>query len=247
MATYLIRKLEQFTALSRDDKEALERAASVRQRRLGSREDIFREGDAPGRVNLILDGWACRYKMLEDGRRQIAAFLLPGDLCDLRMFILRQMDHSVGTLSPVTVAEIPKDAVIDLTDNYPRISRALWWTSLVEEAIQREWTTNLGQRDALERMAHLLCEVFLRLRAVGLTAGLSCELPVTQAELADATGLSTVHVNRTIQELRARGLVILRGKTLSIPDLDALQDVALFSANYLHLGRVGREYDANDV
>ncbi|MGC8015911.1 Crp/Fnr family transcriptional regulator, partial [Salmonella enterica] len=87
-----------------DDKEALERAASVRQRRLGSREDIFHEGDAPGRVNLILDGWACCYKMLEDGRRQIAAFLLPGDLCDLRMFILRQMDHSVGTLSPVTVA-----------------------------------------------------------------------------------------------------------------------------------------------
>ncbi|WP_407525709.1 Crp/Fnr family transcriptional regulator [Methylobacterium oryzisoli] len=247
MATYLIRKLEQFTALSRDDKAALERAASGKPRRLASREDIFREGDAPGRVNLILDGWACRYKVLEDGRRQIAAFLLPGDLCDLRMFILRQMDHSVGTLSPVTVAEIPKEAILDLTDNYPRISRALWWTSLVEEAIQREWTTNLGQRDALERMAHLLCEVFLRLRAVGLTEGPTCELPVTQAELADATGLSTVHVNRTIQELRARGLVILRGKTLSIPDLDALQDAALFSANYLHLGRIGHEYDANDV
>ncbi|ACA20476.1 transcriptional regulator, Crp/Fnr family [Methylobacterium sp. 4-46] len=246
MPTYLIRKLEQFTRLSSDDKQALERAASGKLRRFSSREDIIREGEAPRRVNLILDGWACRYKVLEDGRRQIAAFLLPGDLCDIRMFILKHMDHSVGTLSPATVVEIPRETILDLTDNFPRLSRALWWYSLVEEATQREWTTNLGQRDALERMAHLLCEVFIRLRGIGLTDGTSCELPVTQAELADATGLSTVHVNRTLQDLRARGLVILRGKTLTVPDLEALQDAALFSPNYLHLDCEGQELDAND-
>ncbi|MGY2053125.1 Crp/Fnr family transcriptional regulator [Methylobacterium sp. JK268] len=247
MATYLIRKLEQFTRLSVDDRQALERAASGKLRRLAAREDIVREGDAPRRVNLLLDGWACRYKVLEDGRRQIAAFLLPGDLCDIRLFILRSMDHSVGTLSPATVAEISRETILDLTDNFPRVSRALWWYSLVEEATQREWTTNLGQRDALERIAHLFCEVFIRLRSVGLTDGTSCDLPVTQVELADATGLSTVHVNRTLQELRARGLVVLRGKVLTIPNLAALQDAALFSPNYLHLEREGQDLDANDV
>lgn len=246
MATYLVRKLEHFTRLSGDDKQALERAASLRMRHLGSREDIIREGEMPKRINLMLDGWACRYKTLEDGRRQIAAFLLPGDLCDMPMFILSQMDHSIGSLSPATVAEIPKEVILDIIDASPRLSRALWWNALVEEATQREWTTNLGRRDALERVAHLLCEVFIRLRCVGLTDGDSCELPATQAELGDATGLSTVHVNRTLQDLRARGLVVLKGKTLTIPDLAALQDIALFNANYLHLDHAGHELDAND-
>lgn len=246
MSTYLIRKLEHFTALSRDDKQALERAAGLNVRHLGRGEDIVHEGDQPRQVNLILDGWAYRYKTLEDGRRQIAAFLLPGDLCDMRMFLLKQMDHSVGAVSPVTVAQIPRDTILNLIDLHPRVSRALWWTSLVDESIQREWTTNLGQRDAVERMAHLFCEVFVRLRTVGLTHGNSCDLPVTQSELGDATGLSTVHVNRTLQELRARALIALKGKTLTIPDLEALQGTALFNPAYLHLDRDGREFDAND-
>lgn len=246
MANHLIRKLEQFTRLSRDDKHVLEGLAGLNVRRLGRGDDVIQEGDTPRQVNLILEGWACRYKMLEDGRRQIVAFLLPGDLCDIRMFILKQMDHAIGAVSPVTLAQIPKDMVLDLIDRHPRVSRALWWNSLVEEAIQREWTANLGQRDAVERMAHLLCELFIRLRGVGLVEGHSCELPVTQSELGDATGLSTVHVNRTLQELRARNLIVLKGKTLTIPDLEALQNAALFSANYLHLDRDGRAFDAND-
>lgn len=246
-ATRLIRKLEQFTTLSRDDKQALERAASTKLRRLDPREDVIREGDRPRQINLIVDGWAYRYKVLDDGRRQIVAFLVPGDLCDMRMFILKQMDHSVGALSRATVAEISKPAVLDLTDTFPRVGRALWWNSLVEEAIQREWTVNLGRRDASERLAHLFCELFIRLRAVGLAEGCTCEFPVTQADLADATGLSTVHVNRTLQELRAKGLVVLRGKALTIPDLEALQAAALFNANYLHVDREGREHDANET
>ena len=246
MAIHLIRKLEQFTKLSRDDKQALERITSLRTRRLEAREDLIREGDRPRHVNLILDGWGYRYKVLEDGRRQITAFLVPGDLCDIRIFILRQMDHSVGALSAATVLEIPRSTILDLTNISPRLTRALWWNSLVEEAIQREWITNLGQRDAAERLAHLFCELFIRLRAVGLTDGPSYELPVTQAELGDVAGLSTVHVNRTLQELRAKGLIALRGKTLTIPDLEALQGAALFDANYLHLDRDDHEHDAND-
>jgi CRP-like cAMP-binding protein len=240
LPAYLIRKLEQFATLSAEDKRALELAASQKTRHVGTREDVIREGDRPRHVNLILEGYACRYKSLEDGRRQILAFCIPGDLCDARMFILKQMDHSIGALSPVRLAEIPGEAFVALTESSPPIARAFWWNALVEEAIAREWTLNVGQRSAYERMAHLLCEFFIRLQGVGLANGDSCELPMTQAELADALGLSTVHVNRTLQELRANRLITLRGKTLVIHDLGALEQAALFNPNYLHLGAGGQ-------
>lgn len=245
MATFLIRKLQNFSRLSQRDKLALETAAAGRVRPVPARQDIIREGDTPEPVNLVLDGWACRYKTLEDGRRQILAYLLPGDICDMRMFILKQMDHTVGTVTPVRIAEIPKDLVLDLTDRHPRVARALWWSSLVEEAITREWIVNNSQRSALERVAHLLCEVFIRLKAVGLTQGATCEFPVTQAELADTTGLSTVHMNRTLQELRSAGLIIFRGRSLTIPDLGRLKATALFNPAYLHLDHEGQDHSSN--
>jgi CRP-like cAMP-binding protein len=246
MALYLIRKLEQFTRLSADDKRALQVLASLNIRQLKAGEDIIHEGAQPRHVNLVVEGWAYRYKHLEDGRRQILAFLVPGDLCDLRMFILKEMDHSLGALTPVRVAQIPADALLDTTNGHGRITRALWWNSLVEESIAREWIANLGQREAIERVAHLFCEIFIRLRGVGLTEGNSCAMPATQEQLADATGMSTVHVNRTLQEMRDTGLIVLKGKTLTIPDLEALQSTALFNPNYLHMSHEGAELDANE-
>ncbi|WP_424137930.1 Crp/Fnr family transcriptional regulator [Roseomonas chloroacetimidivorans] len=246
MSNPLVRKLEQFTRLASSEKQLLDELAASGVRQIGAREDIIREGDQPQVLNLLLSGWACRYKHLEDGRRQIIAFFLPGDLCDSHVFVLREMDHSVGALTPVTFAQIPRRRVEEVSLAYPRITQALWWESLVSTAVQREWTVSLGQRDALERMAHLLCELFLRLRGVGLTDGNRCEFPLTQSELADAMGLSTVHVNRTLQEMRAANLIVLKGKTLVIPDLEALQLAAQFNPNYLHLGREGQHLDAND-
>lgn len=243
----LPRKLEQFTHLSRADKSALGVLARERVRRVAAREDIIREQEKPRGVTLILQGWACRYKALEDGRRQIVAFLLPGDLCDLDVFILREMDHSLGALTPVLVADIMAETLDEVMGRHPRITKALLWNQLVTAAIQREWTVSLGQRSAFERMAHLLCELFLRLRGVGLAEGGRCDLPLTQAELADATGLSAVYVNRTLQELRGQGLIALRGRELVIPDLKALQEAAQFNPNYLHLDRVGRQFDANEA
>jgi len=251
MAAYLIAKLEQFTRLSSADKQALVTAASQKIRQLHSREDLVCEGDRPQAINLVLAGWACRYKVLEDGRRQITNFMVPGDLCDMRMFILREMDHSIAAITPLKVAEIPSDTILELIDSYPRVSRALWWSSLVEEAIAREWTTNLGQRNAAERLAHLLCELYLRLRGVGLTNGSaegpSFEVPATQEQVGDAIGLSTVHVNRTLQELREAGLVVWKGRKVTIPDLEALKAAALFNPNYLHLEREGQSFDANEA
>jgi CRP-like cAMP-binding protein len=235
MANPLIRKLEQFTRLSADDQRLLERVTSEHVRRFGPREDILCEGDEPGEIHLILSGWACRSKQLEDGRGAILAFLLPGDLCDSNRFLLGAMDHSVGALTSVTVARIPRPLFEDLMLHHARIAQALWGQVLLDAAIQREWTLNLNQRTAYERLCHLQCELFLRLRAVGLTQGLSCELPITQAKLAEATGLTLVHLNRMLQELRAANLVVLKSKTLTIPNLEALMSAALFNPAYLHL------------
>jgi len=242
----LIRKLEHFVRLSQTDRAILDRAASERVRRFGPRADITREGDRPKDVHLILSGWACRYKQLEDGRRQVVSFFLPGDLCDLNIFILREMDHSIGTITPVSIADLSRDFFDEMSAGHPRIVTAFWWESLVNAAVQREWTMNLGQRTALERMAHLLCEIFFRLRIAGLTREDSCDFPLTQADLADATGLSKVHVNRTLQELRSTGLIVLKGKLLVVPSLERLMNAGLFNANYLHMDREGRQLDANE-
>lgn len=247
MANVLIRKLETFARLSAADKQSLVQMASERVRLLPARFDIIREGDKPTHVNLILEGWACRYKMLEDGRRQIIAFLLPGDMCDLNIFILREMDHSIAAMTPLRYAELTRDQLEHITLNHPRVLQALWWETLVFASVQREWSVNLGQRNAFERLGHLFCELYYRLESVGMTRGDTFDLPITQADLADATGLTPVHVNRTVRDLRAADLIVWRGKTLTIPDLQALQDASLFNANYLHLKREGRQFDANEV
>jgi len=246
MENRLIRKLEQFTRLSAEDRRVLDQMIGLKVRRIRAREDIIREGDRPRDVHLILQGWACRYKVMEDGRRQIMSFFLPGDICDLNIFILREMDHSVGAITPLAFAEVPRDLFEHVATNHPRVIQAMWWDSLVSAAIQREWTVNLGQRTAFERLSHMLCELFVRLRAVGLTNGNRCDFPVTQTELADASGLTPVHVNRTLQELRASGLITLRDRELIIHDLEALQTEALFNPNYLHLDREGSHLDANE-
>ena len=244
--SHLIRKLEHFVRLSATDRAVLDRAASERVRSFGPRVDIAREGDRPRDVHMILAGWACRYKQLEDGRRQIVSFFLPGDICDLNIFILREMDHSIGTITSVTVADLSREFFDEISSGFPRIATAFWWESLVNAAIQREWTMSLGQRTAAERMSHLLCEILLRLRLAGLTREESCDFPLTQSDLADATGLSKVHVNRTLQELRSAELIVLKGKSLTIPNLERLMNEGLFNANYLHMNREGRQLDANE-
>jgi CRP-like cAMP-binding protein len=242
----LVLKLEHFVRLSSGDRAILTRAAAERVRKFAPRLDISREGDRPKDVHLILSGWACRYKQLEDGRRQIVSFFLPGDMCDLNVFILKEMDHSIGTITDVTIADLSREFFDEIGAGYPRITTALWWETLVNAAIQREWTMNLGQRTASERMAHLLCEIFFRLRLAGLTEDQSCEFPLTQADLAEATGLSKVHVNRTLQELRGAKLVVLKGKTLTVPNLERLMNAGLFNANYLHMEHEGVQLDSNE-
>jgi len=238
--------LEAFTRLSQHDRALIDRVAGKNVRELSARRDVIREGDKPRGVNLMIEGWACRYKQLPDGRRQIVQFFIPGDLCDSNVFILKEMDHSIGAITRLRYAEISPADFEDLLARSPRIAQALWWNELVCASISREWTTNVGQRSAFERLAHLFCEMYLRLRAVGLTENGSCDWPVTQNDLAEATGLTAVHVNRTLQELRRQNMIELQGKKLNIPDLERLEEAAMFNPNYLHLDREGRHLDAND-
>ena len=230
----LAAKLRNFAPLSDEDVVVLDGLCGD-VRRYGGKRDLIKEGDRPEVVFLLVEGWACRYKILPDGKRQIMAVLLPGDLCDVQIFILKHMDHSIGLLSDSKVVAIPKARILDLFERRPALAKALWWSTLTDEAILREWLVNMGQRDSHDRLAHLIAELWLRLRAVGLTVDGSFEFQATQTDLADMLGLTPVHVNRTLQRLRAEGLIELADGLLLVPSVPKLMAVTRFQPNYLHL------------
>ena len=235
--------LAAFAEFSPRDRSLIDRRAERNVRELGPRRDLVREGERPRAICLILDGWACRYKQFADGRRQIVGFHIPGDLCDPSHVVAAAMDHSIAAVTRLRYAEIGLAEFEAAVDQSPSLARALRWSELVNAAVAREWVANVGQRSAYERIAHLFCEMFLRLRAAGLTNGTDCAFPLTQTDVASATGLTAVHVNRTLQEMRRDGLLEFSFRRLVVPDLDALKRVGTFTANYLHLGRNGAAHD----
>ena len=234
MPCVLVKKLAAYVDLLTDEEIAMLEKASARAQAVEARRDIVSEGEVPADVLLVTSGLACRYKLLADGRRQIVAFLIPGDFCDMNVFILKRMDHSIAAMSAVQMVRLSREQMIDLV-RCPGISRAMRLATLVDEAILREWVTNLGQRSAEHRIAHLICELFTRMHVVGLTKDFEFELPITQAELGDTLGLSTVHVNRCLQALKAAELMICKGKRMKITDMARLKKVSGFRDNYLHL------------
>jgi CRP-like cAMP-binding protein len=235
----VIRRLNTLRSLTEQAVASIEHAVLEGLQHAGPSEDLISEGDPVDSIRVLLSGWLCRYKTLEDGRRQIVNFIVPGETCDAYAYLLSRMDHSIAAITPVTYAEIKRARLEKMVADDRSLAEAIWCETLLNNAIQREWAINLGRRMALERVAHLFCEMFERLRPVGLTDGNSCGLPVTQMDLADATGLSVVHLNRTLQELRATGLIVLRDRMLTINDLDALKGLAMFSPNYLQPYRLG--------
>jgi len=196
---------------------------------------LAREGEEQFRIHRILDGWALRYKLLPDGRRQIAALFLPGDCCDILWISNGRAASHVLALTPVTTAPIPIGSLRARARIDAALEEWLWTEATAMSEIQTEWIINLGRKRAVEKLAHVLCEIFLRLRAVGKTEGDRCWMPLTQAELGDLTGLTPVHVNRTLQDMRAAGLLDLRGKWLWIPDLDQLRRLSLFYDEYARI------------
>ncbi|MBL0935186.1 MAG: Crp/Fnr family transcriptional regulator [Rhizobiaceae bacterium] len=212
--------------------------------------NLINEGDAPACIHLITDGFACRSKGLSSGRRQIVSYLVPGDLCDAHVRILGRMDHTISTLTDCTLVRISQTHMDQIMER-PSLARAMWWSTLVEESVLREWLVNVGSRPAKQRLAHLFCELYVRLRAVGLAQDHSYSLPLTQHELGETVGLTSVHVNRALQAMRAEGLIVLHQKELEILDPARLVEVAGFHIAYLHFGTrhgpdssVGTELDA---
>jgi CRP-like cAMP-binding protein len=244
MDSPLVAKLEQFRRLSDEDRQLLSDLTSRRQSNYGAREDIVREGEHSPDIHIVISGLACRYKILEDGSRQIMAFLIPGDPCDAEIFILKAMDHSIGTLAPSVIAAISGEVMQDLLLNRPGVSLAFWWNTLQDEGVLRERIVDEGRRDAYSRIAFMIYEMLLRLRAVGVLEDYSFDFPVTQADLADATGLTPVHVNRMLQRLREERLIATEGKRWTVLDPAGLRKAAQFEASYLHLDRVRDEPDS---
>ena len=231
-------KTEQFTRFSPADRQRLDALITERRRQSAPGEDIVREGDHSQECHVVISGLACRYKILPDGGRQIMAFLVPGDLCDAEIFILKEMDHSVGALIPTTTALIAGNRMKELLRETSCMAEALWWGTLTDLGVLRERIVDHGRRDAHERTAHLIYEMLVRYRVVGAAEDDAFEFPITQEDLGDATGMTAIHANRMLQKLRQDGLISLKGKVLTVLDPKRLKQVAGFNANYLHLDRV---------
>jgi len=230
----LIRKLESIFTLTDDERQALE-TLPVQIAALKKNQDIVRMGDRPSRSCLILSGFTCTYKITGDGKRQIQAFNIPGDIPDLQSLHLKVLDNSLGTITPCSVGFISHEALNKLCERHSRIAAAFWRETLIDGAIFREWMTSIGQREAYPRIAHVMCEMVVRLRAIGLANGNGCDWPITQGEIGDALGITTVHVNRVLQQMRADGLIELKGERLNIPDWNRLMKAGDFEPTYLHL------------
>lgn len=236
MQNALLRRLDAFTDLDHDDRTRLD-ALCGDVRTVAAKKDITSEGDRPEHVHLVIDGWAARYKLVDGGSRQITAFLIPGDFCDLHIAVLRHMDHGIVALTRCKVAYIDSKEMDRLTLENNRLTRAMWWGTLVDEAVLRQWVVNVGRRDAYERVAHILCELHARMKMVGLVDGDRLALPITQDELADATGLTSVHINRTLQRLRQDNLLEIGRGMLNILNVGELRRAGGFDASYLHIKR----------
>lgn len=234
LADMFLRKLVSIHALDHDDRDAINRLP-LQIVNLKADQDIVREGDRPSRSCFLLDGLACWFKTTGEGKRQILSFQIPGDLPDMQSIHLTTLDSTLATLSPCRVAFIQHEPLRALCRQRPNVASAFWRMTLIDAAVFREWVANVGGRKAYSRLSHLLCEMVVRLGAVGMADGHVYELPITQAELADATGLSTVHVNRTLQALRRKKLIRWKNATFEVLNWEGLQEAGDFSASYLHL------------
>jgi CRP-like cAMP-binding protein len=230
----LATKLSHFVALSDEDVRVLD-AMCRNEERFKADTDIVREGDAPRSAFVLTHGMAFRYRLMPDGKRQIFTFMIPGDVFGLHACLLRAMDHSIATFVPTRIATISCATVLDLFEHHPRIGAALWWSACQLIAMLRERIVALGRRSARGRVAYLLCELLWRQKAVGLAEDHAIRLPLTQAELADALGLTSVHVNRILQGFRRDNLITLAHYRLTLLDIERLQEIAGFNQDYLHL------------
>ncbi|HEX6783718.1 MAG TPA: Crp/Fnr family transcriptional regulator [Sphingomicrobium sp.] len=234
-----LQKLRVRDSISKDEEHAiLELVSQVID--VPQDRTIIRHGEEINQSMLLLSGWLARAKDLPSGQRQLAELHIAGDFADLHSFTLKRLEHDVISITRCRIALVPHERLRGMTERHPHLTRVYWMMTNLDAAIQREWTLSLGRRNALSRMAHLFCELDVRLGLIGLSQDNSFDFPLTQMELAECLGLTPVHVNRTLQELRRRGLLEFQNRRISIPDIDGLKAVAEFDPAYLYLDRQPR-------
>lgn len=236
MITPHLKKLRKRTEISSDEERVL-RGLIAETRRVPADRILIRAGEELSNSVFLLDGWMARSKDMATGERQVTELHITGDFPDLHGFTLKRLDHDIVTLSECTIGIVPHDRLLEVTRDYPHLTRVFWFSTNVDAAITRELALSLGQRSAISRMAHLFCELYVRLDVVGRTQGNRYEFPLTQRELSECLGLTVVHVNRTLQELRRKGLVEFENRHLTILDRLGLEGIADFDPNYLYLNR----------
>ncbi|MCJ2012399.1 Crp/Fnr family transcriptional regulator [Methylobacterium sp. J-076] len=231
-----VRKIESVSlfALSGPEREALA-TLPLQVADYAAQQDVVLEHDRPNRCFAVLSGLAATYKTTRDGRRQVLAYHVPGDLPDFQSLNLEVLDFSICAVSALRIGFVGHDALRAMFHAHPRLVDAFWRATLIEGSLSREWMLNNGRRESYPRMAHLFCELMVRLEIVGLASDHSCHLPITQYELGDALGISSVHVNRILKELREGGLITLSGGRLKVHDWAALRKAGEFDPTYLHL------------
>ena len=230
----LIQKLERRDHLTDAERDVLQSSID-RVRTFEAGEDMIQEGDRPWVSTLILDGFAARYKLLAKGSRQITAIHIAGDFVDLHGFLLKRMDHAITALSKCSVATVPHDNLLEITEKHPHLTRLLWLSTVIDAAIHRQWLAAMGGRPAVAQVAHLICEMFVRLQSVERTQDDCFDFPLTQAELAEVLGMSHVHANRVLKELRGTGFVSWSAGKVCIKNWHRLAALAEFDPLYLNL------------
>ena len=230
-------KVEQFLRFDEPECRRLDDLLSFPRKTFARGDTIIKEGEKVGDIHLVLTGMAARCKTLADGERQIMALLIPGDLCDVEVFVLEAMDHNITAITDTVCVLIPSKIIEALLTESSKITRGLWWSTMINSGILREWIIDHGSRNARERLAHLCYELLVRYRVVGETTDNTIPFPLTQQDLSDATGITPVHVNRMLQELRNDGLIETKDHLLSVLDLKRLKEAAQFESSYLHLVR----------
>ena len=233
----LVRRLEVAGTLSDPDRAAI-CALPFTPRTVPPATYLTREGEPATSCAVLVSGFAYRHKLSYSGARQIVSLHIPGEALDFQSLTLAVVDHNVQTLTHAELAVVPMAAMRALVDNNRNIAHAVLHNLLVEASVLREWVLNVGRRSARERLAHLLCEYAFRLDAQGLSDGVGYELHMTQEQIGDALGLTSVHVNRSIRALEEEGLLLRKGRIVSFPDTKKLRQVADFSELYLHPLRV---------
>ena len=230
----LLRRLEIRDRLTPEEAEAVLALPAVIAT-YDRRQSIVRAGEIQSKSRLVINGWIARSNTLADGRRQITQLHIAGDFFDLHSFLMKRLEHDVVALTQSTVAEVDHSQLKIFTERFPHLTRLLWMLTLIDAATYREWLTLMGRADAYQHVAFILCELYVRQAAVGVAADHVMDFPLTQEELGDVCGLTAIHINRVLQELRRAGLIVTADRRMRFPDWDRLVAVAQFDPTYLSL------------